>query len=134
MRERRVEQVAPAALEARRADPGAHARALGLEQLVEVARRDEARARDPLGPERRVAEVRLDVRLDREQDLGTRAQPLRLGRRAVADVEAADHVERRSGRAAGTSSGGIASLLERGRELAQQLAGSARQARRARRW
>src|SRR5262249_44877503 len=64
-----IDQVAAAALQPRGADPAAHGRPLGLEQLVEIARRDEHCSCDLLGAECRIAEMRLDVRLDAEQDL-----------------------------------------------------------------
>ena len=72
MRERGIHQIAPAAVEASRTDPAAHARPLRLEELVEVPPGDEARPRDLLRREVGISEVRLDERLDREQDLGAR--------------------------------------------------------------
>ena len=84
MAESRIEQVAAAALQASRADPLAHARPLALEQLVEVARRDEARAGDSLRIEIGVAEVRRDERLDVVQDLRARSHALRPAARSRA--------------------------------------------------
>src|SRR5262245_46513250 len=92
--QRRVEQIAPAALEPGLPDPAADARALRLEQLVQVPRRDEARAGDPVRIELRVAQVRLDERLDVQQDLGTGAKPRRLlcpGRAGVERTYEVDH-------------------------------------------
>src|SRR5262249_61400210 len=65
----RVGEVAAATVEPGNTDPVADAHPLRLEQLVQVPLRDEARARDLVRPEPRVAEVLLDVRPDVEQDL-----------------------------------------------------------------
>src|SRR5262245_1339646 len=91
--ERRIGEVALAPLEPCCSDPLADARAFGLEELVEVSRRDEARTRDLLRVEARVAEVRLDVRLDGEQDLRARTQPRGRVRGTGPRVQAADEVE-----------------------------------------
>src|SRR5436190_6982114 len=96
--ERRVEEVAAAVVQARGPDPPAHARALGLEELVQVARRDEARTRDLVGIEVRVAEVRLDEGLRVEQDLRPRAWPRRrlgAGRRGVQATDEVEHAVHR---------------------------------------
>ena len=81
MVERGIEQVTPATFEPRCADPAANARPLALEQLVEIPRRDEVRMSDPLRIKIRIAEIRLDERLDLEQELRARlgAQPMLPG-------------------------------------------------------
>jgi hypothetical protein len=78
MVERGIEQVTPATLETRCADPAANARPFALEQLVEIPRRDEVRVSDPLRIKIGIAEIRLDERLDLEQEVSARlgAQPM----------------------------------------------------------
>src|SRR4029077_10754178 len=74
----RIEQVATTALQPRLANPAADARALGLEELVQVPGRDGGGPGDPLGIQLRIAQVRLDERLHVEQDLRPRAHACRL--------------------------------------------------------
>src|SRR5262249_37650881 len=86
-----IAEIAAAALEASRPNPLADARAFGLEELVEIAGGDEARTRYLFRVEVGVAEVRLDERLDVEQDLCARAKT--NGRRRRPGVQTANEIE-----------------------------------------
>ena len=93
VRKRGIEQVEPAVIEPGRADPAADARPLRLEELVEIPPGDEARPRDLFRVQLGISEVRLDERLDGEEDLGPRPECSRFAGRGRDAVEASDQVD-----------------------------------------
>ena len=78
--ERRIEQVAAAAIKPRGADEVAHAEPFALEHPVQVARRDEARTGDLLGVQARIAQVARRCRPGR----GAAARPSTAAARTAA--------------------------------------------------